>query len=112
MPSCRSRTEQFPARQLCDPLKVEQSTKRNWYVTFEVQPRRMLPNPRHPRLTKTFETEVEAKLFAKEKLDQGLVVTAGSLNPHAPKQIIPSSAMSIWLGSVLDQAKGSNNPSD
>ncbi|MGY3130068.1 hypothetical protein ACVWZM_000750 [Bradyrhizobium sp. USDA 4501] len=81
--------------------------RRTWYVTFEVQQRRgMLPKPRHPRLTKTFETESEAKLFAKEKLDQGLVVTAGTLNPHAPKQVIPSSAVSIWLGSVLDQSAG------
>ncbi|MBR1032296.1 hypothetical protein [Bradyrhizobium liaoningense] len=84
-----------------------------WYVTFEVQHRGMLPKPRHPRLTKTFETETEAKLFAKEKLDEGLVVTAGTLNPHAPKQIIPSSAMSIWLGGVQDQsAEGSNNLDD
>jgi hypothetical protein len=85
--------------------------RHTWYVTFEVQQRRgMLPKPRHPRLTKTFETETEAKLLAKEKLDEGLVVTAGTLNPHAPKQIIPSSAMSIWLGGVQDQsAEGSNN---
>jgi len=105
MPCCGSRAEQFPARQLCDPLHFEQSMRRTWYVTFEVQKHRgMLPKPRHPRLTKTFETETEAKLFAKEKLDQGLVVTVGTLNPHTPKQIIPSTAISIWLGSEQQQS--------
>ncbi|MBR0881792.1 hypothetical protein ABIF65_003527 [Bradyrhizobium japonicum] len=87
--------------------------RHTWYVTFEVQRKGMLPKPRHPRLTKTFETEKEAKLFAKEKLDEGLVVTAGTLNPHTPKQIIPSSAVSIWLGGALDQsADRSNSRSD
>ncbi|WP_456702629.1 MULTISPECIES: hypothetical protein [unclassified Bradyrhizobium] len=47
---------------------------------------------------------MEAKLFAKEKLDQGLVVTAGTLNPHAPKQIIPSSALTTWLGNEQDKS--------
>ena len=113
MPCCGSRAEQFPARQLCDPLSFGQSMKHTWYVTFEVQRRGMLPKPRHPRLTQTFETETEAKRFAKEKLDQGLVVTAGTLNPYAPKQIIPSSAMSIWFEDVQDQGvKGSNNQGD
>ena len=104
MPGCGSRAQHFPARQLCDPLHVEQSMRHSWYVTFEVQSTGILPRPRHPRLTKTFETEMEAKLFAKEKLDQGLVVTAGTLNPHAPKQIIPSSALTTWLGNEQDKS--------
>ncbi|MBR1175949.1 hypothetical protein JQ617_18485 [Bradyrhizobium sp. KB893862 SZCCT0404] len=81
----------------------------SWYVTFEVQRRGILPKPRHPRLTKTFETESEAKSFAKEKLGQGLIVVAGTLNPHAPKQIIPSSAVSVWLTQSADE---SNDLSD
>ncbi len=76
-----------------------------WYVTFELQPcRGMLQEPRHPRLTVTFETEADAKLFAKTKLDQGSIVTAGTLDPHPPRQVIPSSAISIWLGRELDQS--------
>lgn len=78
--------------------------RHTWYVTFEVQKRGRLPKARHPRLTKAFETEAEAKVFAREKLIQGLVVTAGTLNPHSPKQIIPSSAISIWLGSEQGQS--------
>ena len=81
-----------------------------WYVTFEVQKRGMLPKARHPRLTKAFESETEAKIFAREKFNQGLVVTAGTLNPHLPKQIIPSSAISMWLGS--DQGQSAEEPDD
>ncbi|WP_424630577.1 hypothetical protein [Bradyrhizobium sp. SYSU BS000235] len=56
-----------------------------------------MPKARHPRLTRTFATETEAKHFAREKFDQGLVVTAGTLNPFSPKQIIPPSNISTWL---------------
>lgn len=74
-----------------------------WYVTFEVQKRGVLPRARHPRLTRTFETEAAAKSFAGEQFDQGLVVTAGTLNPHLPRQTIPSSAISTWLGRESNQ---------
>jgi hypothetical protein len=87
-----------------------QSMRHTWYVTFEVQKRGTLPKARHPRLTKAFETETEAKIFAREKFNQGLVVTAGTLNPHSPKQIIPSSAISIWLGS--EQGQSAEGPDD
>lgn len=69
-----------------------------WYVTYEVPWQGTLPKGRHPRLTQGFATESEAKVFAKEKLDQGLVVTAGTLNPYSPKQIISSRAIPAWLG--------------
>jgi len=36
-----------------------------WYVTFEVPTDGTLSRRRHPRLTKTFETEVSAKDFAR-----------------------------------------------
>lgn len=78
--------------------------RRTWYVTFEVQRRGILPKARHPRLTEAFETETEAKIFAEEKFNQGLIVTAGTLNPHLPKQIIPPSAIAIWLESEQSQS--------
>ncbi|OKO74686.1 hypothetical protein AC629_34625 [Bradyrhizobium sp. NAS80.1] len=68
-----------------------------WYVTFEVQRRGNLPRLRSPRETKTFATEDEAKLFARQKLDEGLAVFAGTINPHVPKRIIPASSIQAWL---------------
>lgn len=76
----------------------------NWYVTFQVQKRGTLPKARHPRLTKTFETECEAKDFARAKFHQGLTVTAGTINPFSPKQIVPPSAIANWLDA--GQGKG------
>ena len=63
----------------------------NWYVTFEVRGRGILPKPRSPRETRTFVTEAEAKIFARSKLAEGLVVFAGTINPHTPKRVVPSS---------------------
>jgi hypothetical protein len=68
-----------------------------WYVTFEVQKRGVLPKRRSPRITKAFETELEAKDFARKKLDEGLTVFAGTINPYVPKQLIPSHDIPAWL---------------
>ena len=75
-----------------------------WYVTFEVQQRGTLPRQRSPRETKTFATEQEAKLFARAKLDEGLAVSAGTINPHLPKRLIPSSGINAWLADDQDSA--------
>jgi hypothetical protein len=68
-----------------------------WYVTFEVRKRGILPRQRSPRETKTFATEAEAKIFARSKLDEGLIVYAGTINPHTPKRLVPSSQIYAWL---------------
>ena len=75
-----------------------------WYVTFEVQRRGILPRQRSPRETKTFETEHEAKLFARARRDEGLAVFAGTINPYRPKRLIPSSGINGWLADDQDRA--------
>lgn len=68
-----------------------------WYVTFESRPRSLLPKRRSLRETRTFETEDEAKSFARSKLDEGLIVFAGTIIPHLPRRHIPSSHVHMWL---------------
>lgn len=68
-----------------------------WYVTFEVRQGGILPRQRSPRETRTFATEAEAKIFARSKLDGGLIVYAGTINPHTPKRVVPSSQIDSWL---------------
>jgi hypothetical protein len=68
-----------------------------WYVTFEIKKRGSLRRPRSPRVTRTFETENEAKDFARARMDEGLSVYAGTLNPHAPKQLVVASNIPSWL---------------
>lgn len=67
-----------------------------WYVTFEIHKRGLFPRPRSPRETKTFATEAEAKIFARAKLDEGLVVFAGTINPHLPRQTIAPERILGW----------------
>jgi hypothetical protein len=68
-----------------------------WYVTFENRKRGILPKRRSPRETRTFATEDEAKVFARAKLDEGVVVFAGTINPYLPRRHIPSDQVYIWL---------------
>ena len=71
--------------------------KHTWYVTFEVPRSGALVRRRNPRLTKVFETEADAKAFARIKFDDGLIVTAGTINPHVPRRAIPSGSIPAWL---------------
>ena len=75
--------------------------KHTWYVTFEVPRSGTLVQRRNPNLTKTFETEAEAKDFARTKFHSGLIVTAGTVNPHLPRRAIPSKEIPAWLESSL-----------
>ena len=83
-----------------------------WYVTFEVPRSGTTVQPRSPRLTKTFETEAEARDFARTKFDSGLVVTAGTIIPHLPRRAIPSEEIPIWLesGHTPEPKDGDNAP--
>jgi hypothetical protein len=48
------------------------------------------------RSTRTFKSEVDAKLFAMQIIAKGWSATAGTLNPHQPKQTIGSSHIERW----------------
>ena len=72
-----------------------------WYVTVEVHRGGALPKPRRSRLTTTFETEAEAKNFARIKLRDGLNVFAGTINPHLPRQVILSQDIAAWVAEEL-----------
>jgi len=68
-----------------------------WYVTFEVHKRGTLPKRRSPRETRTFESEADARAFAREKFNEGLIVYAGTLNPFLPRRLILSSDVPSWI---------------
>jgi hypothetical protein len=82
-----------------------------WYVTFEVPRSATLVPRRNPRLTKTFETEAEARDFARAKFYGGLIVTAGTINPHLPRRAIPSEEIPAWLeaGATQETRDGEDN---
>ena len=48
------------------------------------------------RSTRTFKSEVDAKLFARQILAKGWCATAGTLNPHQPKQVVGPAQIERW----------------
>ena len=48
------------------------------------------------RSTRTFKSEIDAKLFAIQVLAKGWSASAGTLNPHQPKKIVGPSEMEQW----------------
>ena len=83
-----------------------------WYVTFESRPRGVLPKRRGPRETRTFATEGEAKIFARSKLDEGLMVFAGTIIPHLPRRHISSSLIHMWLAEGHEESSEPPLPLD
>ena len=75
-----------------------------WYVSYEL-PSRPAPLGRRPysRKTITFQSEIDAKDFAKAKLRDVRSVNAGTLNPHHPKQIITSKRIVEWVEEPQNQ---------
>jgi len=48
------------------------------------------------RSTRTFKSEVDAKLFAMQILAKGWTASAGTLNPHQPKRIVGAAEVERW----------------
>jgi hypothetical protein len=71
--------------------------KRTWYVVFAVP---KTAKRRGRRVTETFENESQAREFARQKTAEGLLVNAGTLNPHLPKRAIASSDIRQWIEEV------------
>jgi hypothetical protein len=75
--------------------------KHIWYVSFEVPPAPTGVKQSYSRKTRTFQSEIEAKDFAKEQLQNSRNVNAGTLNPFLPKRVITSTQIYEWLEAPL-----------
>ena len=82
----------------------------HWYVTYEVPRSGASARRRSPRSTRMFETEAEAKIFARMKFEEGLIVNAGTINPYSPRRAIASGSIPLWLEEM--QAQETPDPSD
>jgi hypothetical protein len=92
--SCRQTNAASPGSLVCIGVAVPLT----WFVTFEIRKRGLLrKKERSPRESHTFATEAEAKMFAQTKLEEGLVVFAGTINPHSPKRVVLSRDIAGWL---------------
>ena len=69
-----------------------------WYVAYGPDKTVRTDDSAHGALrsTRTFKTEIDAKLFAMQILAKGWSASAGTLNPHQPKQVIGASQIEKW----------------
>jgi len=74
-----------------------------WYVTYEVPRSGASARRRSPRSTRMFGTEADAKAFARTKFEEGLIVNAGTINPHLPRRAIASGSIPRWLEETQEQ---------
>ena len=72
-----------------------------WYVTTEIPWKGATVRSRRSRTTVTFDTEMDAKDFARVKVDAGLVVNAGTMRRAIASGNIPS-----WLEEGREQDNG------
>jgi hypothetical protein len=68
-----------------------------WYVAFEPEKTLKPAASGTVRSTRTFKSEIDAKLFAMKIIAKGWSATAGTLNPHQPKQIVGPSQIEHWV---------------
>ena len=66
-----------------------------WYVAFSPDKRDDL-NDGTALSTRTFKSEIDAKLFVLQILAKGWIASAGTLNPYQPKQVIAASQIERW----------------
>jgi hypothetical protein len=81
-----------------DPRYVGMTQPDTWYVAFG--PDKAVKTDDSAtgalRSTRTFKSEVDAKLFAMQILAKGWTASAGTLNPHQPKQVVAPSEIEQW----------------
>ena len=66
-----------------------------WYVSFGPD-RTDESATSMVRTTRTFKSEIDAKLFAMQILSKGWIASAGTLNPHQPKKVVGPSQIERW----------------
>ncbi|HEY3892011.1 MAG TPA: hypothetical protein VGM00_08640 [Bradyrhizobium sp.] len=67
-----------------------------WYVAFGPDKAVKSDAIGMVRSTRTFKSEVDAKLFAMQILAKGWTASAGTLNPHQPKRVVGATEVERW----------------
>src|SRR5436853_7822901 len=78
----------------CYPV-VTKKIRNTWYVSIYLPDHEKTGH--YSRRSQTFASESEAKQFAAARIAAGSEVSAGTLNPVAPKRIVSPSEIEKWL---------------
>jgi hypothetical protein len=84
--------EQYRQRLLALVIKKIPNT---WYVAIYVSNQEKAGH--YSRRSRTFTSESDTKRFAAARIAAGAQVTAGTLNPFAPKRVVGPSEIESWL---------------
>jgi hypothetical protein len=86
-----------------DPRYIGMTQPDTWYVAFGPDKAVKTDDSASGALrsTRTFKSEVDAKLFAMQILAKGWTASAGTLNPHQPKQVVAASEIEQWADQGL-----------
>jgi hypothetical protein len=74
---------------------VIKKNRKTWYVAIYLPHQEKTGH--YSRRSRTFASESEAKRFAAAKIAEDAEVSAGTLNPFAPKRIVGPSEIESWL---------------
>jgi hypothetical protein len=92
-PNHRDKThEQYRQRPFTLVIKKNQNS---WYVAIYLPLREKTGH--YSRRSRTFASESEAKRFAAVRIAAGAEVSAGTINPFAPKRVVGPSEIERWL---------------
>jgi hypothetical protein len=81
-------------RQRSPPVVIKKNPH-TWFVSIHVPQQKNTGH--YSRRSRTFTSESEAKQFAAARIAAGAEVSAGTLNPFAPKRIVGPSEIESWL---------------
>ena len=73
-----------------------------WYVSICVPDQEKTGH--YSRRSRTFASESEAKQFAAARIAAGADVSAGTLNPFAPKRVVGPSEIEGWLSEATSNS--------
>jgi len=68
-----------------------------WYVSYRAK---IASAGDHPRGTRRFKSEADARQFAHQIIKDGWSAIAGTINPHKPKRIISSRQILYWIAEL------------
>jgi len=74
---------------------VAKNVPNTWYVVISTPHREKTGHD--TRRSRTFASESDAKRFAAARIEQGVELSAGTLNPVTPKRVIGPSQIDGWL---------------
>jgi hypothetical protein len=83
---------------------VNKNDLKTWYVSIHLPDDQKTGH--YSRRSETFTSESEAKRFAAGKVVAGTEISAGTLNPVAPKRIIRPSEIEKWLSEKANTSGG------